>query len=437
MSTSIQDQDPRFIDKHASPDGHAHLEDHELAELKQHGYDYCYLNLLSIFGDRLPLERIKALAAECTRMRLSQGSDFYSFLSNLPALIERLPEHNSGIETLPVALHGWDLEFLHSILGRGRGLILCSHHFGLYRHIFVEMALLGFKMWSFIDKASYDQSIDAITAVNRGLGGRAGSVACVEDTPVEKDFLMNLLCVDDPNFARKVAKALRRGEIVLVFIDGNTGWDGPWGNKSKTVIDFLNFPIAVKNGVARLSATLNAPLLSILTPRRTDNSGPVVFGEPIIPPARLRRAAREDFVHEAMQSLYDHLGEAILESPEQWESSRSFHRWRVPSPPDPNSNSLEEEQREVARLLGLGATFNLDEKRFAHLESQDGCVWIDVKKLKIYKHGERVENILQIMSEQSGINQSWIDRQAGKLNSADDIVSTLGYLKKLNHIVAL
>jgi len=299
----------------------------------------------------------------------------------------------------------------------------------------VEMALLGFKMWSFVDKASYDQTIEAFTAVNQSLKRGADSSTGSEDAAAD-DFPLNLLCVDDPGFAWKVAKALRRGEIVLVFVDGNTGSDGPWGNKSKTVIEFLNFPIAVKNGVARLAVTFGVPLLSILAPRRTDNSGQVVFGEPIIPPTKLSRDAKEVFVQDAMQSLYDHLAEAVLESPEQWESSRSFHRWRVPSPPDPDSNSLEKEQQEVTRLLGLGATFSIDEKRFAHLESQDGSVWIDVKKLKIYRHAERVENVLQAMFQKKGIDQSWIDLQGGKLNGEDDIVTTLGYLRKLNHVIA-
>ena len=432
MSTSIQDKDARFSDLNTAPGYPSDPENSELVELKQHGYDYCYVNLLSIFGDKLPLERIRMLAAECTRMRLRQGSEFYTFLSNLPALIDLHSEHDdAGLETIPVSLHGWDLELLRSVLGRGKGLILCSHHFGLYRYIFVELALLGFKMWSFIDKASYEQSIAAITAVNHSLKERSTRVAGAAE-----DFPMNLLCVDDPSFARKTAKALRRGEIVLVFIDGNTGWDGPWGNKSKTVIDFLNFPIAVKNGVARLAATFDAPLLSILTPRSSNNSGQVVFGEPVIPSTSLSRDTRDDFVHDAMQLLYDHVAAAILESPEQWESSRAFHRWRVPSPPEPDSNSLEAEQREVTRLLGLGATFSIDQKRFAHLESQDGGVWIDVKRLKIYKHGERVEKVLQIMSQQNGINQSWIDHQGGTLDRENNIVPTLGYLKKLNQIVA-
>jgi hypothetical protein len=436
MSTSIQDKDARFSGFNATPSHLSRPEHSEVVELKQHGYDYCYLNLLSIFGDKLPLERIRMLAAECTRMRLRQGSEFYTFLSNLPALIELQSENGeAGSETIPVSLYGWNFELLRSVLGKGKGLILCSHHFGLYRNIIVEMALLGFKIWSFIDKASYDQTIAGFMAVNRSLNGRTGSTR-VEGAVAETDLPINLLCVDDPSFARKVARALRRGEIVLVFIDGNTGWDGPWGNKSKTVIDFLGFPIAVKNGAARLAATLDAPLLSILTPRTSDNSGQVVLGEPLIPPSRLTGAAREDFVHEAMQSLYGHLAKAILERPEQWESSRSFHRWRVPSPAEPDSNSLEAEQREVTRLLGIGATFSIDEKRFAHLESQDGGVWIDVKRLKIYKHGERVEKVLQILAQQNGINQSWIDHQGRKLDGENNIVPTLGYLKKLNQIVA-
>ncbi len=88
MSTSHHDQDIRFNDINTSQCGPSHPENYEFAELKRHGYDYCYLNLLSIFGDKLPLERIRMLAAECTKMRLIQGSDFYTFLSNLPALIE-------------------------------------------------------------------------------------------------------------------------------------------------------------------------------------------------------------------------------------------------------------------------------------------------------------------------------------------------------------
>lgn len=436
MSTSIHEQNAHFSDRSTPQVSSSRLDNPDLHELRQHGYDYCYLNLLSIFGDTLSLEKIRMLAAECTSMRLRQGSEFYSFLSQLPALLELQRESDgAGSSALPLKLQGWDLDLLRSVLNRGKGLILCAHHFGLYRYIFIEMALLGFKMWSFIDKASYDQSIEAIEAVNCGLlRGSADGIAR-EDTAMSKDLPMNLLCVDDHNFARKVATGLRRNEIVLVFIDGNTGWDGPWGNKSKTVIEFLNYQIAVKNGVARLAATLKAPLLSILTPRRTDDSGQAVFGQPIIPPAVLSRVAREDFIRDAMQSLYDHLAEFVLERPEQWESSRSFHRWRVPSPQSTDSDSVEEEKREVARLLKLGATFNINENRFAHFDSQGETVWIDVKRLKIYRHSERVENILQVITQQKGINQTWIDRQGGELYREEEILTILSHLKKLDFVL--
>ena len=133
---------------------------------------------------------------------------------------------------------------------------------------------------------------------------------------------------EDDRCTVQLVDALKRREIVGICVEGNTGSDGPWGDTSKSKINFLGHTILAKNGAARLAAALRAPILPVVALKDADASGRLFFSEPIIPPAGLKRSENEEFVKTTMQSLYTLLESYVRRYPQQWEGWSALHRWR-------------------------------------------------------------------------------------------------------------
>ena len=48
-------------------------------QLRPHGYDYCYLNLLTIFRDRYSPAQLSSIAVCCLRNYLFSGEEFHAY----------------------------------------------------------------------------------------------------------------------------------------------------------------------------------------------------------------------------------------------------------------------------------------------------------------------------------------------------------------------
>src|SRR5206468_102881 len=118
---------------------------------------------------------------------------------------------------------------------------------------------------------------------------------------------------------------------VVFYADGNSGLDGPWGNRNRCVVQFLDHSICIKAGVAHLAGALPAPLLSVVATEDFDGRRRVVSSEPLVLQDRVFGAQRDEFVRNAMQSFYGKLEYFILQRPQLWESACLLHRWRFPN----------------------------------------------------------------------------------------------------------
>src|SRR5262249_51498618 len=145
-----------------------------------------------------------------------------------------------------------------------------------------------------------------------------------------------------------------------------------------------------------------------------DAGGQLVFSEPIIPPAGLKRSENEEFVQASMQSLYALLESYVRRYPEQWEGWSALHRWRL------RSDDFDASRRElstagpqtIAGLLRDGKRFTVNRRRVAQLPSKDGVTWVDLKTLKGFQNPKWAgqENVLATLSEPGGLDLAWLNR---------------------------
>ena len=402
---------------------HACLKQAGEAELKKYGFDYFFLNFLAIFKGQMSLEHLRLLAAKATVAKLWGSWEYFSYLTKLADKAA----FGATTKGTPVRLKGWDVDLIRELMDRGNGLIVCSHHLGAYRYLQTDLVFLGLKQVLLLDRAAYEQMTGGLNLAKAALRRSPGADSALEGMLDS----INLVNVEERSAAAKILKALKRGEIVLAFADGNTGLDGPLGKKSRSEIDFFGFHISVKNGVARMSAAMTTPILPILAVADGKGAERVVFSEPIIPPAESSESAERDaFVQSTMQTLYRFLEHHARSAPETWQSSCFLHRWRVAAQQDcllPADISAE--RSEVIRLLDLGACLKLDGNRAAIVDTYGGRVLVDVKTLRLYGNITWAEDLLRVLFDSGGLQREWMNSQGADFVRKDKYLDLLAHFK--------
>jgi hypothetical protein len=318
-------------------------------------------------------------------------------------------------------------------------LIICSFRFGAIRYVPIDLALLGFPISQIANQPIYE----VMQPVFDSLGPCPWATPPVpgESTPQAENIrLLKTLYVEDSRCTVEFVNALKRNEMVVFCIEGNSGADGPWGDTSKSTIDFLGLRIAVKNGAARLAAALRTPILPVIVLRDDTASGQIVFSEPIIPPSGLKHSEIEKFAQTSMQSLYTLMESYVCLDPEQWEGWSALHRWRLRGDDvDTSRHKLgDADSQTIARLLRDGKKFSVNPRRVAQLPTKDGVMWVDLKTLKGFQNpkwaGE--ENVLATLSSPPGLDLTWINRKQSDPAWEEKICLLLAYLQQSDLIAA-
>lgn len=395
----------------------------------QQVYNPTYLNLLSVFGEELLNEEVHSLAIQCIKTKLWDECEYYFRLSQLIDLIKSGRNKNQGL----LRLTGWDIGLIRSLLQGGRGLIICSFRFGAIRYIPIEMALLGFTVLEVVNAPGL-RVMQSASACLGACGKEAVLCSNGDSTPrAENLHLLKTVNAEDARCTVELVDALKRREIIGMCIEGNTGSDGPWGDTSKTRINFLDHTILVKNGVARLAAALRAPILPVMALKDGDASGHLFFSEPIIPAASLKRSENEEFVRASMQSLYTRFESYVRRYPAQWEGWSALHRWRVHDDVAANERATSDvDAQQIDELLREGRRFRMNQRRVAQLPTKDGVMWVDLKTLKGFRNPEWAgsENILAILSKTPGLDLSWVDGASRDPQWKERICLLLAYLQE-------
>jgi hypothetical protein len=401
-------------------------------------YNPAYMNLLSVFGEELTNEEVHSLAIKCIKTKLWNEIEQSFYFSQLLEMAKSGgSEPQFATDQSLLRIKGWDLELIGSLLSRGRGLIICSFRLGAIRDVPTDLALLGFPISQIVNQPIYE----ALQLAFNLLGPCPWETPPVpgESTPKAENIrLLKNLCVEDPRCTVEFVNALKRNEMVMFCIEGNSGSDGPWGETSKSTIDFLGLRIAVKNGAARLAAALRTPILPVIVPREGTANGRILFGEPLIPPAGLKHSESERFAQTTMQSLYALMESYVHLYLEQWEGWSALHRWRLCDDLDASRRELSNaDAQTIASLLHDGKRFSVNRRRVAQLPTKDGVMWVNLKTLKGFQNPKWAgEDLLATLSSPLGLDLAWINRKQSDPDWEAKIYLLLAYLQRSELIAA-
>lgn len=201
----------------------------------------------------------------------------------------------------------WDTSAVGHLAGSAP-CIICLYHLGYHGQIPLLLKDMGLHFDLILDRQVYVRQRSMLEEMQRYMQAQG------------KDY--RLLMSDDPRVLLQVRSALRAGKHILVFPDGNSGTREELSSKVK--IGFLSGTLLVRQGIARISHLLQVPIVPMS--HECFANGKLLKAGPSIFPSPARTA--DEYVHEAMTSLYQYLAQQVEVHPPLWESWGYLDRLR-------------------------------------------------------------------------------------------------------------
>lgn len=195
-------------------------------------------------------------------------------------------------------------------------VIFSTYHVGSYRLIAPFLVKMGLKITLLIDSnvakfqgEKFQQMVDVV----RHLYHTDNDCARILDLGMK-------------NVAVKLVRELREKRCLLIYLDGNRGTVGNYDKEEKSAkVNFCGQTLYVRKGIGYFSYLSKAPVIPVITYRKSDNSFENVmkFFDPIFPG---NDEQRETYSQNILQSLYTILEKQLTYSLEQWESWRYIEK---------------------------------------------------------------------------------------------------------------
>jgi hypothetical protein len=379
-------------------------------QLRPHGYDYCYLNLLTIFRDRYSPRQLSSIAVCCLRNYLFSGEEFHAYCL---AARGRRP-WNAEMEALNTAIHltAHARSTLKDLLSEG-SVIVCGFHWGAYRFIPVGLGALGFPVTSVLTTAASDKYVsyssftgaEMTEARARGVS-EAFYRAKVVDTHRRPELLS---CI----------KSAKRAPGCLFFpVDGMFA---PGPSSRSVEISFAGYPLRVRANPASLAAGLQIPLVVVFASREDPGRITIDVADVIKP------GSGPAFVREATQRMYAPLEEHVKTWPEQWEGARTFHHLRKVAPVPrvaPSSEDLAAVRAGIER-----EQLSLKESRVVCMQMPDGSrSWVDCLTLRCFGRTPETRKMLAAIQERANVASLWQELR-GDQERSRSLLQILGQLR--------
>jgi lauroyl/myristoyl acyltransferase len=191
--------------------------------------------------------------------------------------------------------------------------IFCSFHLGSYRVIANYLFKNGYDFSILVRGDVYERQAADLLDCARKVGKKYA---------VKSD--MRIYNAEKPDVLLKVARELKAGRSLLVYVDGNTGT----GNNAEKLdtISFLGQNLHLRKGIGYMSHLSGVPILPIVSYRKPDLLNVLEVGQAIYPNKEL---SRDDYSQQANQQLYDMFAKILEKYPSQWEGWNYVHKFRT------------------------------------------------------------------------------------------------------------
>lgn len=257
------------------------------AEVRRQREERALLGAAWVLSGRRDRAEIRAIA------RRSSGLvTFYSHLWKL-----------DGLE--PLKAEG--LDHLEHAVARGRGAIVAPYHFGPYRWLAPSLAAWGYRLAFLVDSANTPRLVEDMRA---------------RFPPLAASYV-EYINSELPTALWDLRRKLVRGDVVIMFADGNSGMDNRPVDHHCLQVPLFDRMVSIRAGIAALAGAARAPIIPVFTEDRGRRPPLARFHEPIeIAPDEKQTAFRV----RAMRALVALLERELERRPQRWEEW-----WLLPS----------------------------------------------------------------------------------------------------------
>ena len=305
----------------------AGLSDDDVIRLHSNSYGPIYANMLLMFSQTRPLGAIKKLAIQCTRWAIWEREAVERHILSLAEA--------ASLNTPAICLKGWDPILLHSLLQRKKGLILCSIRMGPYRFLPLEAALQGLNVWTPMNPRGCASINSKLDFLRQRLSVSAAGQNSGAPFFAENVLRWKLLGHDEPGVSGQLLTALKRNEVVVLFIDAPSRFEHRWV-PMQIPIQFFGMQTRVDDLIARLAWHSGAPVLPTVAVMEGNEPGRILYGAPWLASEIRRPGSEQDFTFDITSALYSFLEGQIKLYPEQWLGVRMLRTWWLPEIPSLN-----------------------------------------------------------------------------------------------------
>lgn len=333
--------------------------------------DYYHMNYQALFGashSEAELQKISLSALE------NKSTHQETFTNRLNDYVVGFQE--KGFSVSPF-LKAWDMEQLNDLIQKHDGLLVALFHFGHHRHALLDLITMDVETVAPIAGQAYTDFHKMVSTSSPEFHSK-----------------IELLEVEKNDVGKKLLRALKKGKVGGIYVDGNMGPSSQNDQDSTTMVDFFNHQIKVKVGIARLAALLKLPILPVFCLSEAE-APRVEFGQPILPQQFIDIPSRENQYQSILQRLYIELEERVKTSPASWEYSLCFHRWVV----SPDSLSVENSQSQALDL----ASFKFIQVNTAQVSliKRDNCLyWVNTALAKGFKIPANLVSIFETLYQE-------------------------------------
>jgi hypothetical protein len=396
---------------------------HRLDEDNLFHFDMYYLNYLSLFRDSLPLSRIREIARDAARSKVWGGWEHSRYILRL--LLEPPWDWQPG-------LAGWDLKRVGELLALGRGLMICTMHYGPFRHVLTDLPQAGIPVRIGLDSPMtrrfrwlVRKGLDLWDTQAAGKCEKTPFLALAELHDVE----------EEKNATVALMNSLRGNGVVIFILDGNSGMDGQHGQSNTVPVNLLGCRMTARTGAVQMALAAGSPLLFLLAEPGPEGRHSIGFAEEYIPEGRVKPTARRALAEDLVRNMYTRLEERLKLHPENWSNSCFLHAWRsrfVPKPP-----AMADADASVAGAsLNQGYRFRFNDRRVAPVlprSSKIGTVLVDIDTLSVFRMGDSLQPLFAGLSSPAGVDREWI-RSCGL--DYDAVVGVLAKLQRRSLVSA-
>jgi lauroyl/myristoyl acyltransferase len=351
------------------------IEQKELQDVEQ----LCYLGMRAAFGREQSRRALRLRARSCTVRKFRTLHDWAEAGPFPPMRVE-------GGSHLRVATR------------KGRGAIVCAPHVGPYHRIPLELVERNHDVTLLLDTINFEREKNWYSHWRRQYKGALADP-------------MQYINAELPQAAWEMARALRSGRILFVYVDGNAGLESTETARNLVEVVFCGLRIRVRKGLSYVSAFVGAPIVPVIA-RYTNRAGHVMRFE--APLEKNRDESADVYCRRTLQQLFSLLEQYVKRDPACWEEWSHVHRWQVREQL-PRSTQVLRDGFQPEEVLGL--TLAADADNVELLRMSEGDVLTNVRSGAALLVTEPVAGMLRVLDGRLTVGEV-LDRLSGRYDEA-------------------